>query len=185
MTSRLPGLFVTSLFAAGALMAVPLAAGRSGEARADGPIQVTDAFARAAPAGGMGALYLTIVNTGPADRLTGAASPAIGKAELHESSSDNGVMRMRPVAGLDIPPAGSVKLAPGGYHFMLMGLKPGLSAGDQFPVTLRFAKAGNVEIEAGVVKPGSGAPAAQEMGPMQGMNPGMTRKMPPGMTPTK
>lgn len=184
MTSRLTGLFAASLFAAGALMAVPLATGRSGEARADGPIQVTDAFARAAPAGGMGALYLTIVNTGPADRLTGAASPA-GKAELHESSKDNGVMRMRPVAGLDIPAGGSVKLAPGGYHFMLTGLKPGLSAGDQLPMTLRFAKAGNVEIHAGVVKPGAGAPAAQEMGPMPGMNPGMTPKMPPGMTPTK
>jgi copper(I)-binding protein len=158
------------------LMVAPLGLCLSAAPRADDAIQVTDAFTRAAPAGGVGGLFLTIVNTGPADRLTGAASPEAGRAELHESTSADGVMRMRPVAGLDIPAGGTVKLAPGGYHLMLMGLKHGLAAGGQLPVTLNFEKAGKVEVTATVVKPGAGAPAGRDMHSMGQM---------PGMAPTK
>ena len=35
---------------------------------------------------------------------------------------DNGVMKMRPVAGgLEIKPGQTVKLKPGGYHIMFVG----------------------------------------------------------------
>ena len=159
-----------------ALLAALLVFGLSAAARADdkmkaGPIQVTDAFARAAQAGGVGGVFLTIINTGPADRLTGAASPAAGKVGLHESANDQGVMKMRPVDGLDVPAGGTVKLAPGGYHVMLMGLKQELTAGGQLPVTLSFQQAGKVEINAIVVKPGAGAPAGHDMSHMPGMHP--------------
>ncbi len=165
---------------AAVLLAAPLTLGlaaRAEDTAHAGPIRVTDAFARAAPAGGVGGLFLTIVNTGPADRLTGVASAASGKAELHESIDDNGVMKMRPVAGIDIPAGGTVKLAPGGYHIMLMGLKQALTAGASLPVTLRFEKAGTVEVAASVVRPGAGAPAAR------GMDHGMANM--PGTAPAK
>jgi hypothetical protein len=33
-----------------------------------------------------------------------------------------------------------------GYHFMLIGLKKPLNAGDKFPLTLNFEKAGRIEV---------------------------------------
>ena len=48
---------------------------------------------------------------------------------------------MRPVAGgLTIPAHGSVQLAPGGYHLMLIGPKRRFVVGNQVPATLRFAR---------------------------------------------
>ena len=56
-------------------------------------------------------------------------------------------MRMRPVSGgLPIPRAGSVELAPVGYHIMFIGLKRRLVAGGTVPVTLRFERAGTVKV---------------------------------------
>ncbi len=50
------------------------------------------------------------------------------------------------------------RFAPGGYHLMLMGLKQPLVAGERFPLTLHFRKAGDVPVEI-VVE--SKAPAEQ------------------------
>ena len=59
----------------------------------------------------------------------------------------NGVMQMRQLAdGLAIPAGGSVALKPGSYHVMLIGLKKPLAAGETFPLTLTFAKAGNISV---------------------------------------
>ena len=58
---------------------------------------------------------------------------------------NNGVMTMRPLdKGLSIEPGKTVKLAPGGYHLMLLDLKSPLKQGDKLPVTLEFEKAGKV-----------------------------------------
>ncbi len=176
--------YVARILAA-ALLSAPLALGLAGSARADDRIQVTDAFARAAAAGGVGGLFLTIVNTGPSDRLTGVSSPVAGKVELHESIDDKGVMKMRSVAGLDIPAGATVKLAPGGYHIMLIGVKQPLTAGGHVPVTLTFEKAGKLEVEASVVKPGAGAPAGHSMGSGMGHEMGHGMGNMPGMTPAK
>jgi len=178
---------------AAALLSAPLALGLSMAARADGSIQITDVFARAAPAGGVGGLYLTIVNNGSADRLTGVVAAVAGKAELHENIDDKGVMKMRPLAALDIPAGATIKLSPGGYHVMLVGLKQAVIVGGHIPVTLTFEKAGIFKVEANVVKPGAGAPGSHDMrAPMgqgmgQGMAPGMGSGMGnmPGMMPAK
>ncbi len=59
---------------------------------------------------------------------------------------NNGVMTMRPLdKGSWIEPGKTVKLAPGGYHLMLMDLKNPLKQGDQVPLTLEFEKAGKVD----------------------------------------
>jgi copper(I)-binding protein len=158
---------IPRLLLVAAMLAAPVAA----RAAPASSVQVTEAFTRAAPAGGVGGVFLTIVNTGAADRLTGATSMEAAKAELHESTSDNGIMRMRPVDGLDIPAGSTVKLVPGGYHLMLMGLKQGLTAGGRLPITLVFRNAGKVDVEASIVKPGGGAPMVHDMGQMPGMAP--------------
>ncbi len=71
--------------------------------------------------------------------LVGAASPAAGMVELHEMSMDNGVMKMRALAKLDLPAGQTVSLKPGSYHIMLMELKQPLKKGDVLPLTLKFA----------------------------------------------
>lgn len=107
-------------------------------------------------AGKTGAAYLTIENRGrEADRLTGVASPAAASAELHEMKMDGTIMRMRQLPGIDLPAGGKVALQSGGYHIMLIGLKAPLKEGDKFPLTLTFAKAGTVEVEVIVEKPGA------------------------------
>ena len=56
-------------------------------------------------------------------------------------------MQMREVTGgVAIPAGGSVTLKPGSYHVMLMGLKKPLVVGQSIPLTLTFAKAGNISV---------------------------------------
>ncbi len=128
------------------------------------PIQVTDAWSRAAAQGRVGVLYLTVTDAGQPDRLVGADTPVAEKAELHESLSDNGVMKMRSVDAVPVAAGQKLVLKPGGYHFMLIGLRKTLSAGDTFPVTLRFSGAGAVTATAQVAAAGAVGPATPGMG---------------------
>ena len=93
----------------------------------------------------MGAAYLTIQGTGTADKLIAAAAPKslVKTTELHKTVMDSGgMMSMKPVKSIAVPASGTVKLKPGGYHVMLIGLKKPLKAGATFPLTLTFATAG-------------------------------------------
>jgi len=101
------------------------------------------------------AAYFVIHNPGTtADRLTGVDSPIAGKAELHEHVMQQDLMKMQPVANVDIPAGGEVKFAPMGYHVMLLDLKDRsqLRDGKHFPLTLHFEKAGDLTVEVSVQK---------------------------------
>jgi copper(I)-binding protein len=81
------------------------------------------------------------------DRLLFASSDLADKAEVHEMKIIDGVMKMRPLAtGLELAPNQNVKLVPGSFHIMLFGIKQALKEGDQFPLTLTFAKAGKITV---------------------------------------
>lgn len=121
------------------------------------PIEVDHVWSRAAMAGRTGVVYLTITATGATDTLLSVSSPVASEAELHLSYNDNGVMKMRSVASMIIAPGKSVVLQPGGYHIMLVGLVRALNAGDSFPITLHFAKAGAITVNASVQKAGAGS----------------------------
>ncbi len=115
-----------------------------------GPLELGHPWSRAMPeASPSGAAFFSIRNTGKdADTLLSASTPRAEKAEIHTHINDNGVMRMREVTdGVAVAPGATVKFAPGGYHIMLMGLKQPLKAGDRFPLTLKFAKAGSVTVD--------------------------------------
>ena len=134
------------------LLAAPVAA----------QVAVTQPWARAtAPLAKAGAAYLTITNSGSKpDRLLGGSTPAAGQFELHQTLSEGGVMRMRPIeGGLVIRPGETVRAAPGGMHIMLMGLKAPLVAGTTVPATLRFERAGEVRVSFKVEPAGATAPA--------------------------
>ena len=153
-----------------AFMAVLVAAPvRADEIRA-GDLVITQAWSRATPGGAkIGGGYLTIKNNGKtADRLENATSDIAGKIEVHEMSMDGGVMKMRPVeGGLTIDPGKTVKLAPSGYHLMIMDLKGALKQGDKVPVTLNFEKAGKVSVVLDVEGIGAMGPAATDPSSVQ------------------
>jgi copper(I)-binding protein len=127
-----------------------------------GTLQIDQPWARAtppsAPAGG-GFLRITNSGTTP-DRLVSASSPAADLVQVHEMKMDGSVMRMREVEkGLEIPAGGSVTLAPGAYHLMMMGLKGPLKQGTTVPVTLVFEKAGKIDVQLSVEGLGATQPS--------------------------
>ena len=126
-----------------------------------GQLEISNAWARATPAKAEnGVAYLTIRSPTP-DRLVSVSSPVAKKAELHTMSMEGMVMKMRPLAGLDIAAGQPVTLKPGGEHIMLLGLSEPLREGQSFPLTLTFEKAGMREVTVAVEKPGAGGPASQ------------------------
>lgn len=159
------------VFMAALIAAAPAAFAQSaGNAK----IAVEQPWARATPGGAKtGAAYMTLANkTDTADRLTGASSDVAAKVQIHEMKVVNGVMQMRPLTdGLAIPANGSVALKPGAYHVMLIGLKKPLVAGQSFPLTLTFAKAGNISVTVPVRAMGAnmGATTGGGMSGMSGM----------------
>ena len=124
-------------------------------------ITISQAWSRATPGGAKVASgYMTIKNDGStADRLIGGGSDAAAKVEVHEMATKNGVMTMREVeGGLPIAPGGTVKLAPGGFHLMLVDVKKPLKQGDKIAVTLEFEKAGKKEVTLDVLGVGAKGP---------------------------
>ena len=124
-------------------------------------LEVSNAWARATPGKAEnGAAYLTIQSPTP-DRLLSVSTPAAKKAELHTMSMEGMVMKMRPLADLDIPAGQPVTLKPGGQHVMLLGLDAPLREGQSCPLTLTFEKAGTRTVTVAIEKPGAAGPAAQ------------------------
>lgn len=127
-------------------------------------LAVEQPWARATPGRApTGAAYLTLVNRGKDDdRLLGAASPVAAKAELHGHQTATGhaghVMEMRPVAEVQVKAGQTVVFKPDSLHVMLVGLKAPLKEGERFPLTLRFAKAGEIQVEVPVGRAGAMAP---------------------------
>jgi len=148
---RLPIVLLSAVLAAGAF-----AHGHMG------PIHVDGAWSRELPpVSPNGAAYLSLRNTGSAaDALVGAQTPVAARAEVHEHAMEGGVMRMRRVESLDLPPGEAVRMEPGGLHLMLLDLKAPLRRGQHFPLTLRFRDSPDLEVEVEVRGPG-GEPTGQ------------------------
>jgi periplasmic copper chaperone A len=123
-------------------------------------IMVMNATARASltPVARTGAIYLSIMNHGSADdKLLSITTAAATAAQVHETTMDGDVMKMRVVEdGLAIAAGATVDLKPGGFHIMLTGLKAPLKKGDTVTLELTFEKAGVVNVDApvGEVAPG-------------------------------
>ena len=62
-------------------------------------------------------------NTDEPIRITSVTSPQFAAVEIHETTIEDGIARMRELDALVVPPNGSVTLERGGKHLMLM--RPG------------------------------------------------------------
>lgn len=133
---------------AAALLLVGVDAAAAHDFRA-GAIEIGHPWSRATPPGAkVGGGYVTLTNDGDTeDTLVAASFDASEKAEIHEMGVKDGVMTMRQVEGIAIPPHGTVTLDPNGFHLMFVGLKAPLVKGTTVPGSLTFAKAGTVAVE--------------------------------------
>ena len=164
---------ITMSFCAALVTCIAGALARADEVKA-GDLVISQAWTRATPNGAkIGTGYFTIENKGTtADKLVGVSGEVSDKIEVHEMSMNNGVMKMRPVdGGLTIEPGKTVKLAPSGYHLMIMDLKSPLKQGGKVPVTLEFEKAGKVAVTLDVQGIGAQGPGGGDG--MMKMSPGM------------
>ncbi|MDH3305545.1 MAG: copper chaperone PCu(A)C [Gammaproteobacteria bacterium] len=76
---------------------------------------------RPVPGSGTSAAYLTLTNNSEqAIRITRVTSAEFESVQIHESTLEDGVARMRALPELRIPPRKSVTLQRGGKHLMLM-----------------------------------------------------------------
>jgi periplasmic copper chaperone A len=168
---------ITTGFVFAAFLAGMVATSARAEEIKAGDLVITQAWTRATPSGAkVGGGFLTIENKGSApDKLISASADVAGKVEVHEMATTDGVMKMRPVeGGLAIEPGKTVKLAPGGFHLMMMDLKNPLKQGDKLPITLQFEKAGKVAVTLDVQAVGAPAPGGDAGGAMKKMDhPGM------------
>lgn len=141
-----------ALIAAAAILPLPAAA----RDYAAGEIRIANPWTRAAGANANGAGFMTLRNTGSQpDRLLAAASPIARVVELHTHVREGEVMRMRPVQDIPVPAGQTVELRPGGLHIMLIGLNAPLDQGARVPLTLRFERAGEVQVELAVEAAGA------------------------------
>jgi hypothetical protein len=114
-----------------------------------GDLVVVSPWTRATPGGAkIAGGYLKVTNNGKApDRLVSAASAGADRVDIHEMSMTDGVMKMRPLTdGLIIKPGETVELKPGGFHMMFMDIKQPLKQGDTLKATLKFEKAGTLDV---------------------------------------
>jgi periplasmic copper chaperone A len=143
-----------------------------------GAIEIDHPWSRATPKGAKtGAGYVRIKNTGSEpDRLLGGSFADAEKAEVHEMTMDQGIMKMRPVAGgIEIKPGETVELKPDGFHLMFGGLKQPLKKGEQVSGSLKFEKAGSVQVQYTVEAIGQKSSSSDQKSDMPGMKnmPGM------------
>jgi len=124
----------------------------SGGALADDGLTVAQAWVRPSIGQtGSTALYFTVTNGGSSgDALLAVDVADAARSELHQTVDDNGVVGMRAVSELPLPPGASLVFEPRGNHVMLMGLKQPLQPGGHLGATLRFKTHPPVVIDAAV-----------------------------------
>lgn len=126
----------------------------AGCAKPSEPIEVTDARAPATPPNAtVAAVYMEITAHEP-DRLLGASSKIAHSVEVHHTSIEDGISKMRPVEAIALDADQTVAFAPGGTHFMMVGIGFPFEPGQTFELELQFERAGIVRVEVPVIAPG-------------------------------
>ncbi len=95
-----------------------------------------------------GAAYFEVHNTGDSsDRLVSASTPRAAHSELHTHVERDGLLRMEEVPAVEVQADQRIAFRPGGLHVMLFDLQQPLKAGERFPLTLEFERAGSLTVE--------------------------------------
>ena len=105
-----------------------------------------------------GVMYIVdIKNTSEIeDELIGVSSSVSDFCEIHNMKKINGVMKMRKITSIKLPPDEIVSINRGnknGYHIMLFKLQKKLKDGDNFSAILHFKNAKSLKVNVRVTKP--------------------------------
>jgi copper(I)-binding protein len=124
-----------------------------GEVAGPAMVEVSDAYATPAAAGGLSSVYLTLRNRGSAeDALVEADCDDAGEVELHATvRSATGVPVMRTVDQFPLGPGATRSARAGSSHLMLVDVEHALRPGDELPLVLHFGHAPEVHLLAAVV----------------------------------
>jgi copper(I)-binding protein len=122
-----------------------------------GNLSIDDVWARTGQPGQVSAAYFEVKNKGAADKIVSANCDCAKSTELHNVKMIDGAMKMYQVQAMEIPADGELKLKPGSYHIMLIGLNRPLVAGETLPIKVKFEKAGEVTLQAKVKDKGAHA----------------------------
>jgi copper(I)-binding protein len=125
----------------------------AGSAHAAPRVQATDAWCRPTMPGAQAAGCYVTLAAAQADSFKAVSSPSAERGEIHSMTMSGDIMRMRKLDRLDLPAGKPVQLKPGGLHIMLIRPKGALSAGGKVPLTLTFAKAPPVTVQADIRNP--------------------------------
>lgn len=82
-------------------------------------------------------LCMRLVDITEDDRLVGASSPIATGAEMGGAEAGRAV-------DVALPRGSAIELHEGGIHLRLTGLRHGLQAGREYPLTLQFERSGTV-----------------------------------------
>jgi len=115
-------------------------------------VVVQDPYVRLAPPNSPATgAFMVIRNNGDKDvKVVKADNSASKVTELHTHLNENGVMKMRPVASIEVKSKGEAVLKPGSLHVMLIDLKAPLKDGDTVPITLTFDDGSSKSVDAKV-----------------------------------
>lgn len=121
---------------------------------ADAPqaLTATGAYLRQpAPGQTMLAAFVTFRNdSDQAYTLNHVSSPRASAVEVHRTMYNDGVMSMRHVHHLAVPPKSELVFKPGGYHLMLSGVEGELKPGDAVPFEFHFEGGARLSVSAEV-----------------------------------
>lgn len=92
-------------------------------------------------------------------QLRGVMTDYALKVEMHESISEGGVMKMKPIDSVDIPAKGKVAFAPGGKHLMIWGINDTAISRGKMTFTFLLANGDRLLVDAAIQKPGAAEPA--------------------------
>ena len=121
-----------------------------------GDLTISHPWSRPTPPGTpVGVGYMDITNRGDSPVILVAGETAAAEAvSIHETVSEDGLMKMRPLReGLTVPAGETVSLKPHSYHLMLEPLKAPLKEGDEVPLLLEFEGMEPVEVTLHVQQP--------------------------------
>ncbi|MDP1660183.1 MAG: copper chaperone PCu(A)C [Methylotenera sp.] len=101
-------------------------------------VSITNAWVRPTnPGQEVGAAYMSLTSTKDIN-LVSVESNISDSVEIHNMTMENGVMKMRMLETLPLKAGIPYKLAPGGFHLMLFGLKSPLLAGEEVSFVMTF-----------------------------------------------
>ena len=126
-----------------AALGLPLALAMATAAHAAGTtVHATDAWVRWLPNKLPAACYVTLTNSSdkPVDLdLEHVTSPDYDSVMLHRTVSSGSTSQMEMVDKATVPAHGVLKIAPGGYHFMLEDAKHKIAPGDTVHLRMKFS----------------------------------------------